>query len=95
MKCSSLPSWASREDVSFNGKKNEANDRPKKMNSSSLEDRPIAGSRKNFDELLAEKLGNDQIQVSRSKYKFQIATSQYRNEFSTTVFIKVKFRILK
>ena len=33
------------------------------MNSSSLEDRPIAGSKKNFDELLAEQLGRDQIPV--------------------------------
>ena len=63
IRCSSLPSWASREDISSKGKKSEGQDRSKRLDSSALEDRPIAGSRKNFDELLAEQLGKDLVQV--------------------------------
>ncbi len=68
---SSLPSWASREDISIPSKNLEADnhrlkrstnvneDRSKKL-TSSAEDRPILSSKKNFDELLAEHLGNNQ-----------------------------------
>lgn len=68
---SSLPSWASREDISVPSKNQKADnlrlkrsttaneDRSKKTISLS-EDRPILSSKKNFDELLAEHLGNDQ-----------------------------------
>ena len=66
IRCSSLPSWASREDISSKGKKSEGQDRSKRLDSNALEDRPIAGSRKNFDELLAEQLGKDSVQVKLS-----------------------------
>ena len=67
---SSLPSWASREDISFPPKAKKqgpSEDRSKKLapstedrsrkSSSFLEDRPIIANKKNFDELLAEHLG--------------------------------------
>lgn len=44
----SLPSWASREDISYQAKVGK-----------SPEDRPILPTKKNFDELLAERLGTE------------------------------------
>jgi hypothetical protein len=65
---SSLPSWASRDDMSSAGGKIAGASNLASAKKLSPEDRPIVAAKKNFDELLAEHLGSDSNQVKFVKF---------------------------